>query len=237
MNVALLDRTIREMCDEVELHNRSTPGWRELDDARLVFEAMICIIGSQTRYEVASAVAERLCERGLCQPALQFDARSYHQAVLAALSEPVQVKAGSATTHVARIRFRNRLAGLLTRNAAQAWLHGRTLRAMLESSDGASDARMRLVRNVCGLGPKQASLFLRRISYCSDLAVLDVHVLDYLRVARGVMVKTSSLGRLQSYERVEDQFRAVAAEFGYPVGCVDLATWITIRVAKREALL
>ena len=90
---------------------------------------------------------------------------------------------------------------------------------------------------VWGFGPKQASLFLRRVGYCSDLAVLDVHVLDYLQLARGLSPSPSKLGRLSFYEEIEDTFREISVEFGYSVGCVDLATWVAMRVAKKEALL
>ena len=39
------------------------------------------------------------------------------------------------------------------------------------------------------------------------------------------------------YEEIEETFREVAADFGHSLGCVDLATWLTMRVAKRDALL
>jgi N-glycosylase/DNA lyase len=94
-----------------------------------------------------------------------------------------------------------------------------------------------LVAAVSGFGPKQTSLFLRRIGYCSELAVLDTHVLDYLRMACGIRPKPGALSRLSSYEYVENEFRRVAKEFGYAVGCVDLAMWVTMRVAKREAMV
>ena len=101
----------------------------------------------------------------------------------------------------------------------------------------AKNARKALMLNVCGFGPKQASLFLRRVGYCADLAVLDVHVLDYLHLAHGVRIPPGQLGRLSGYEKIEDTFREIATRFGHSLGCVDLATWLTMRVAKREAYL
>ncbi|WP_419600764.1 hypothetical protein, partial [Thiolapillus sp.] len=106
---------------------------------------------------------------------------------------------------------------------------------MMISCGSAKEARELLVKNVWGFGPKQASLFLRRVGYCAELAALDTHILDYLRLARGIDPKPSALSRLASYERVEKEFQRVASDFGHPVGCVDLAMWVTMRVAKREA--
>jgi N-glycosylase/DNA lyase len=114
-------------------------------------------------------------------------------------------------------------------------IHGQSLRDTLFSASSAREARELLVQQVWGFGPKQASLFLRRVGYCAELAVLDTHILDYLRVARGLDPKPSALSRLASYERIEVEFQRVAEEFGHSVGCVDLAMWVTMRVAKREA--
>ena len=112
-----------------------------------------------------------------------------------------------------------------------------SLRMILCSAQSSRHARELLVEAVWGFGPKQASLFLRRIGFCSSLAVLDTHVLDYLRLARGIDPKPGVLSRLSTYEKIEAEFKIVAEEFGHSVGCVDLAMWITMRVAKREAML
>ncbi len=136
-----------------------------------------------------------------------------------------------------RPRFKNRLASLLTSTIVEIYGHAKTIRGLLFSARSAKDARLLLTQFVWGFGPKQASLFLRRIGYCADLAVLDVHVLDYLQLARGISVSPSKLARLPFYENIENTFREVASDFGHSLGCVDLATWLTMRVAKREAFL
>jgi N-glycosylase/DNA lyase len=75
------------------------------------------------------------------------------------------------------------------------------------------------------------------VGFCSELAILDTHILDYLMIARGIDPKPKALSNLSSYERIEIEFQRVAAWFGYAIGCVDLAIWITMRIAKREGVL
>jgi N-glycosylase/DNA lyase len=94
-----------------------------------------------------------------------------------------------------------------------------------------------LTKNVIGFGPKQASLFLRRIGFSSELAILDTHILDYLKIARGIAPKLSTLSSIMGYEKIEHEFVNIAAEFNHIVGNVDLAVWVTMRVAKREMIL
>jgi len=129
------------------------------------------------------------------------------------------------------------MASLLGSTVRTIHSQGTSLHEILSSAQSALHARELLVNSVSGFGPKQASLFLRRVGYCSDLAVLDVHILDYLRIAHGINPKAGTISRLASYERIEAEFQRVAREFGYAIGCVDLAMWVTMRVAKREAVL
>src|SRR5207247_4699971 len=129
-------------------------------------------------------------------------------------------------------RFGNRFASLLSATVNRIYGQGTSFQAILRAARSASDARESLVEAVAGFGPKQASLYLRRVGFSSELAILDTHILDYLRMARGIDSKPGSLSRLSMYEQIEQEFRRVASDFGHAVGCVDLAMWVTMRVAK-----
>jgi len=56
-------------------------------------------------------------------------------------------------------------------------------------------------------------------------------------LAKGIFITPRKLGLLTFYEEVEDNFREIASDFGHSLGCVDLATWVTMRVAKREGYI
>lgn len=238
MNVDVINQTIRAMCPEVKAHSGALQDWRRLTEYELLYEAAVCIFGSQMLFEVAVAIADRLPSAGLLQ--LQqsgFNAFEYESTIVNLLTDPLALVDKNGITRRVRPRFRNRLASLLTSTVSEIYGTDYSIRKLLLSAKNAKGAGEALIQNVWGFGPKQASLFLRRVSYCADLAVLDVHVLDYLHLARGLTLKSSRLGRLSFYEEIENTFREIAVEFGYSLGCVDLATWLTMRVAKREAYL
>lgn len=237
MNADIINRTIDAMCSEIKAQAGSVPDWRLLTEDELLYEAAICIFGSQMQFELAVATADRLRNRGLLHSKHLSEMGDYETLILDALSEPLPLTDKDCGVRLVRARFRNRLASLLTTTVARIYGTGNSLRRLLFSADGAKDARKALMLSVWGFGPKQASLFLRRVGYCADLAVLDVHVLDYLHLTRGLRVTPSRLGRLSCYEEIEDTFREVASRFDHSLGCVDLATWLTMRVAKREAYL
>jgi N-glycosylase/DNA lyase len=233
MNVAAVDRTIRVLCAEVRRNEHGVQDWQLRTEEELLHEACVCMFSSQMVFEVAEAAAQRLRDRGLLRGSR--DRSKYEQRVCTALSEPLAIEKDGKVRH-ARPRFRNRLASLLATTVTTMGNQGHSLRGILFSAGSAREAREVLVEKVWGFGPKQASLFLRRVGYSAQLAVLDTHILDYLRVARGIDPKPSALSRLSSYELIEAEFQRIAAEFGHSVGCVDLAMWVTMRVAKREAV-
>lgn len=237
MNADIINRTIDVMCSEIKAQHSAVPDWRLLTEDELLYEAAICMFGSQMQFELAIATADRLRNRGLLHSKHLSEMTDYKTSILDALSEPLSLADKYGGGRQVRARFRNRLASLLSTTVAEIYGTGNSLRRLLFAADGAKDARKALMLSVWGFGPKQASLFLRRVGYCADLAVLDVHVLAYLQLTHGLRVAPSRLGRLSCYEEIEDTFREVASRFGHSLGCVDLATWLTMRVAKREAYL
>lgn len=237
MNAEIINRTIGAMCNEIKSQSGSTPDWRLLTEDEMLYEAAICIFGSQIQFEMAVATADRLRDRELLLSKGIANTSNYAAEILEALSEPLLVTGKDGVIRSVMPRFRNRLASLLASTVLEIYGKEYSLRRLLFAANSAKDARKHLMLNVWGFGPKQASLFLRRVGYCADLAVLDVHLLDYLHLTLGVRIAPNRLGRLSCYEEIEDTFRDIASRFGHSLGCVDLATWLTMRVAKREAYL
>lgn len=238
MSVFIINQTIRAMC--IELNDQGSPirDWKLMTEDELLYEAVICIFGSQVLFELAVAMADRLRELNLICPGLRGkSAKVFEHQVVEALSDPLSLTDSEGRQRRIRPRFKNRLAVLLTSTIVDIYEQSQTIKGFLFSERNAKKTRKLLTQHICGFGPKQASLFLRRISFCSNLAILDVHVLDYLQLAHGVSLSANKLGRLPFYEETEEIFQKIAADFGYSLGCVDLATWLTMRVAKREALL
>lgn len=237
MNAEIINRTIDAMCCEIQAQGGATLDWRLLTEDEMLYEAAICIFGSQMQFEMAVATADRLRDQGLLFSKQLTGMTDCEVQIVEVLSQPLSVPDKDGSVRKVMPRFRNRLASLLVTTVTEMYGKGHSLRRLLFSANSAKDARKHLILKVWGFGPKQASLFLRRIGYCADLAVLDAHVLDYLHLTRGIRIAPSRLGRLSCYEEIEDTFREIASRFGHSLGCVDLATWLTMRVAKREAYL
>jgi N-glycosylase/DNA lyase len=96
--------------------------------------------------------------------------------------------------------------------------------------------RQNLVADIPGLGPKQASMFLRNIGMSYDLAILDTHVLRFMDMQDLLPMDQTRIGTLSGYERAERVVVNYADILGYPVGYLDWAIWATMKAARELGL-
>ncbi len=238
MSLQIINNAIKAMCEEVESQPKPEKKWEQMTELQLLYEVVVCIASSQMLYEMAVAIADHLNACQLLKPNDGSYCQFKHaNNIVQCLSKPIMQRDQDGCSRMVKPRFKLRLASMISSTVAKIYAEGLTLQKILMQTKSARSARQILVAKICGFGPKQASLFLRRIGYCSELAVLDVHILDYLELAKGQSVKARTLSRLSVYEQVEDELTALVSKFGHSMGCVDLAMWVTMRVAKQEAYI
>ena len=89
--------------------------------------------------------------------------------------------------------------------------------------EDAREAREWLVKNVKGIGWKEASHFLRNVGF-GGVAILDRHVLRTMYKYKLVDAVPKTLTR-ERYLRLEEKLVGVAQELGLPLGELDLYLW------------
>jgi N-glycosylase/DNA lyase len=87
-----------------------------------------------------------------------------------------------------------------------------------------------------GIGPKQASLFLRNTGFGGELAVLDVHVLRFMEYMGLCPKVPKTVSTLREYEALEQILLGYARGLGWGLQVLDQAIWISMRVAKKVSL-
>ena len=89
-----------------------------------------------------------------------------------------------------------------------------------------------------GIGPKQASLFLRNISYCKDLAIIDSHVIDYMKLMKlNEDIDSQIIAKKNQYLMNEQILLSYADDREKTLATLDFAIWIVMRLIKREYVL
>ncbi|MFC1536780.1 DNA lyase [Pseudomonadota bacterium] len=223
-----LDSAIETLCPEI-WHNMQTVSETEYSEGKLWEELVCCILSSQVTFELSQAVTQNLKRNGL----LGIDAMSYsyEERLRESLMSPVSVGG-----RYIKYRFPNAKAKQIAAARDNIYGDGISLREMLCANSEPSELRDALVKLVPGLGMKQASMYLRNVSNSFELAVIDSHVLKYMDVLDLVKKIPSTISKAQ-YLAKESVLTKYAKKFGYPVGCVDYAIWIVMRVARKDGYI
>lgn len=128
-----------------------------------------------------------------------------------------------------------RFPGAKGRQIAQirSELLSRPLVSRISNVEDVRQLRKELIRDLIGIGPKQASMFLRNVGISYDLAILDVHVLKFMQSIDLLPTSIVAIGTLAAYERVELVVKEYAKTCEHPVGYLDWAIWITMQALKE----
>jgi len=223
-----LDSAIDALCPEI-WKNMSSASEAEPTEEMLWEELVCCILSSQVKFELSQAVTNKLKHQNLLHSKEPND--FYEEQLGVSLRSPVNVKGRSI-----KYRFPNIKAKQIAAARKNIYENGNGLLNMLSEHSEATDLRTSLVNIVPGLGMKQASMFLRNVSNTFDLAIIDSHVLKYMNVLNLIQTTTNTISKTQ-YLVKEDKLSRYAEKFGYPVGCVDYAIWIVMRVASKDGYL
>jgi len=98
------------------------------------------------------------------------------------------------------------------------------LKKILESDESELKKREEIVKNIKGLGMKEASHFLRNIGY-KNLAIIDFHIIDLL-VKNNLIVKSKSKSlNVKKYLEIENLLKEIAQKTNLSLGELDLYLW------------
>lgn len=223
-----LDSTIGALCPDI-WSNIQLASEVEPTEEKLWEELVCCILSSQVKFELSHAVTQTLKSKGLLGigPTDYF----YENRLRDFLRAPVLVEGRSI-----KYRFPNSKANQITTARENIYGSGGSLQDLLDEYSDPLELRNVLVKSVPGLGMKQASMYLRNVSNTYELAVIDSHVLNYMNVMDLVEEIPSTMSKSQ-YLNNESLLTKYATKFSYPVGCVDYAIWIVMRVARKGGYL
>ncbi|HEX8217887.1 MAG TPA: hypothetical protein VF914_01595 [Chloroflexia bacterium] len=191
------------------------------------------MLGSNVLFEQALAAAQYLEKGGLlCIPEGNL-LGEHEQRIVQALSQPIfpPIK---QTGEGCKYRYPKMRASHICQSAAMIYSRDRTLRGLLMDGSNTRETRNSIIASAKGIGPKQASLFLRNIGYANDVAILDVHILRYMSAIGLYMGGNSNVCTVRGYDKVEANLRGYADGLCLELSYLDIAIWVVMRVYQRE---
>lgn len=207
-------------------HYQDQRDWRDLDDSVLWGELCLCILSSNVRFETAVSALRRLLDKGLLT---RNDSRKLARGKIAAeLARPVYLpprKNGS----LRRYRFPNVRAS----NLASAWdvmyRERNGVKAFLMESSSVDATRLQLAKMIPGIGLKEASHFMRNVKFADSVAIIDTHIVKFLREYAGLEVSFQNGFTSRDYFALEDLMRKISDQFNLSLAALDMAIWDCMR--------
>lgn len=115
-------------------------------------------------------------------------------------------------------RFPNRRAKYIV----DARKHKNSLKDIVKTFNDDNELREWIVKNVKGIGYKEASHFLRNIG-CTSFAIIDFHIIDVL-TKHNIIEKPKVLTK-RKYLEIEDLLREIAGKSNVNLAELDLYLW------------
>jgi len=229
----VIENTVIRVSNEIELVKKSQKTWENYSESKLWFELVTCILGSRVRYEIVKECIKRLQKKGLLK-------------ITYILNNPkiAKMKISNELNKAIYLTFNNgkgikypyskRAAQFITQTCSEIYKKRRTkIKLLLKKCCNEYEVRDLLVRICMGIGPKQASLFLRNICYCENLAILDSHVIHYMKLLNLIKEFRETITKNQ-YLTYEKKLLSYADSLNKTLGNLDLAIWVVMRLVQKE---
>jgi len=203
------------------------------NESKLLSELVLCILSSQEKYEVALAVAKQLKKYNiLVIPKNDFELLQIKSQIKNILSKPVSF-IFNGKSYSRRLRFFSKKSSYIITTLKNIYLNNLTIKKIINYETCVLAVRKNIINYCQGLGPKQASMFLRNIGFHSEFAVLDKHVIDYMKLIGLVSGSLSNFSSISSYQKIETKLKIYAESININILHLDLAIWATMRTAKK----
>ncbi len=226
MQLQQINRAIAGLCLDVEDIVKPI-NWFDMSEEEILNEMLICILGSGVRYEIAVAYSDLITSNKILnkrRAVTQIELVNELAVLLSgAVSDRFEEKSYKS------YRYPNAKAKFIAEAYSNVINCYGSFKKLFENGLTARELRREIVAACPGIGPKQASHFLKNVGYTDSLAILDRHIVHYIKLSNKQNITTYQLGKIDKYEDIEDAFINIIKIFEHSVSVVDQAMWFIMR--------
>ena len=208
------------------LQKSHTSDWKRKKEQDLWHELCFCILSGNVTFELAKSVIDTLNEKELLdQYWIVEDPKSLK--VLNEALEESQFLPLKNNGELRKYRYPNKRSQQIVKAAQVIYSENKSIKHILSQFESDIETRSYLSNQISGLGIKEASHFLRNIHYSNSLAIIDVHVLSFLK--KNYLISQDMSVTPNSYLKLERILRNLADFHGLDLSIFDLAIWHYMR--------
>ncbi len=202
--------------------------WSQMTEEELWHELCLCILSSNVPYELALSALMHLKEHGYLSVEWIADNPKADTIIANELSKAIYLPRKSNGSlrkyRFPNARSRNIFKSAKTISCKEQWLH-----SLLVDSASEQKARSVLISNISGFGLKEASHFLRNIGYSNRLAIIDTHVISFLKEINALSTPQLKTLTPKTYMDLEYALQQICKEWGLLLSVFDMAVWRYMR--------
>jgi N-glycosylase/DNA lyase len=123
-----------------------------------------------------------------------------------------------------KVRFKNKKTEYLFEARNKFFCDNNSIYSNIKKIKSHLELREYLVKNVKGIGWKEASHFLRNIGFGADIAILDRHIIRNL-IKLGILEEYPKNLSEKNYREIEEKMRKLSKALDIPMDTLDHVFW------------
>lgn len=208
----------------MKINKKITP---EIERAYLKFQKKIeCRLDEFSKIGKTASPEKLFAELAFCILTPQSKARLCWEAVLAMRKKDILLKGTKKEINkeLQKVRFKNKKTEYLFEARNNFFRDNNSIYSNIKKSKSPLKLREYLVKNVKGLGWKEASHFLRNIGLGADIAILDRHIIRNL-IALDVLEEYPKNLSEKKYKEIEEKMKKLSKDLGICMATLDHVFW------------
>lgn len=201
--------------------------WKDLKEEKLWQELCFCILSANVSSELVESVIQKLTDHDMLNYRWMLEDNNSKTVLFSFLNTP-NFEPIKKNGELRKYRYPKMKSSQII-DAAIRLYSDNSIKETLEKFDSDIAARNFFYTEIAGLGIKEASHFLRNIGFASSLAIIDVHVLNFLRQFSLVQFNPGSSLTLSRYLLLEKILKNLAEYHGLELSIFDLAIWQSMK--------
>lgn len=202
--------------------------WVEVSEEQMWEELCFCILSANVSYDLVKSCISVLQDRGYLDIKQLISNKNSKKDLFNILNMPTfQPKKKDGTLR--KYRYPKVRSEQIIKAAHFIYSENKSIKEILNKFESDIDARNYLALNISGLGIKEASHFLRNIHYSDSLAILDIHMLEFLRQRTLIHFKKGKALTKNVYLKIETVLRNYVRFHKLNLAVFDLAVWYYMR--------